>query len=194
MKLNRYLVAALAVLSFSSVAMAQDPLANGDARNTGPTTSMGTEDRVAKNGLFLELGGSGLIYSLNYERFFLNDLAARVGVEYFGVSATNGSSSGSASWLAVPIMAEFTGLRKGNHAFELSAGATIHHLSATASTFDAFSSGSGTMVAGSAFLGYRYQDPGGGMMFRAGFSPQYFFGANTGAFIPWFSLSVGYGF
>jgi hypothetical protein len=195
MKLNRLLIAVLAVLSFSTAAFAQDPM--GDAQpDLTPSSSnfdlMG--DRSAKNGMFIELAGAGGFYSINYERFFAKDAAARIGLMYMGISATSGTDSASVSWLAVPIMAEFTGLRSGNHAFEISAGVSINHLSGTASTFDAFSSGSGTLVAATAFLGYRYQNPAGGMLFRAGFTPLYFIGADSGAFLPWAGISFGYGF
>jgi hypothetical protein len=196
-KLN--LFAAVIAVCVAVPALAQD--AAPAAAPAAPAMEPGAQasdlsglDRVAKNGVFLELAGEGGFYSLNYERFLLNDVAARVGVMYMGISASAGTDSASVSWLAVPIMAEYTGLRSGSHALELAAGVTIHHISGSASTFDAFSSGSGTLVAISPAVGYRYQNPAGGMIFRATFSPLFFPSASTGSFLPWFGISVGYGF
>ena len=194
---NLKLFAALVAVCAAVPALAQDaaPMAAPASEpGAAPASDLSGLDRVAKNGVFLELAGEGGFYSLNYERFLLNDVAARVGVMYMGISASSGTDSASVSWLAVPIMAEYTGLRSGSHALELGAGVTIHHLSGTASTFDAFASGSGTLLAISPSVGYRYQNPGGGMIFRATFSPMIFPSASSGSFLPWFGLSVGYGF
>src|SRR2546430_8651465 len=49
------------------------------------------QDRNATNSIFLEGGGPGLAYSLNYERIFENDFGLRVGFSYLSVSGTASS-------------------------------------------------------------------------------------------------------
>ena len=76
-----------------------------------------------QNDIYLELGGTSLLYSLNYERFLNPDLAIRVGFSFISVSAvaSNGmtTDSATASWATVPLMAEYTGIRSG---FEFARG------------------------------------------------------------------------
>jgi hypothetical protein len=42
--------------------------------------------KVAKNAIYIEGLGNGVIYSLNYERNVGNNISIRVGVGYFGAS------------------------------------------------------------------------------------------------------------
>ena len=44
-------------------------------------------------------------------------------------------------------------------------------------------------VIGTATVGYRYQRPGRGFVFRAGFTPLF----DTSEFLPWAGVSFGYG-
>jgi len=69
----------------------------------------------AYNSIFVEGGGPGLLYSLNYERVVENDFGLRVGMSYVSFSASAGSSSASATILAVPVIFSYLGLRGGNH-------------------------------------------------------------------------------
>src|SRR6185436_9859660 len=50
-------------------------------------------DRDANNSIFIEAGGPGLLYSVNYERVVENDWAVRIGASYTSISASAGSSS-----------------------------------------------------------------------------------------------------
>jgi hypothetical protein len=136
------------------------------------TPVLASEDRSATNSVFLEGGGPGLAYSLNYERVFENDFGLRAGFSYlsFTASASSGSSSGSASatmW-TVPVLANYLGLTSGNHTLELGGGATIVGFSGAGTNGPLAASASGTVVLGTAILGYRRQPPTGGFQFRIG--------------------------
>src|SRR2546429_9082512 len=89
------------------------------------TPALAEQDRNATNSIFLEGGGPGLAYSLNYERIFENDFGLRAGFSYMSFSGSAGSSSASATMWTVPVLANYLGLGSGNHSLELGAGATL---------------------------------------------------------------------
>ena len=148
----------------------------------------------ASNALYVELGGNGAWYSVNYERYLRDDASVRVGAMYMSVEATAGESSGSASWLAIPVMFNYLGLRAGNHALELGAGVDVMHFSAGASTFDATASASGVVPVGTATIGYRYAAPDGGFLFKAGYTPLFFVTTEEKQVFHWGGMSFGYRF
>ena len=120
------------------------------------TPALAEQDRNATNSIFLEGGGPGLAYSLNYERIFENDFGLRVGFSYLSVSGT------------VPVLVNYLGVNWGNHSLELGGGATVVGLDGAGSMGAFAASGSGTLVLGTAIFGYRRQPPGGGFQFRIG--------------------------
>jgi hypothetical protein len=155
-------------------------------------------ERVAKNSVFVELGGNAGLYSLNYERFFSDDVGLRLGLMYMSVSGTSSSgtttSTASASWFGAPLMFSYLGIGGENHKLDLGAGVVLMHLSAGASTFDATASAQGFLVAGTATFGYRYVPVNGGFNFKAGFTPLFIQSAGKTYVLPWAGISVGYGF
>ena len=163
------------------------------------------DDRSANNSVFLEGGGPGLAYSLNYERIFEDDFGLRVGFSYLSVSGTAGtgtsSVSGSATVWTVPVMANYVGLSSGSHALELGAGATLVNFSGAASGFGYSANGSGPAVLGTAILGYRRQPPTGGFQFRIGVEALVGKGLalaegsrdpNSIGVLPWLYMSIGF--
>jgi len=138
------------------------------------------DERTANNSLYLEGLGPGLLYSINYDRS-IGDFSARVGFGYVALSASATSADGmsgataSASFFTVPITVSYLGIGSKKHMLELGAGATIMHVGAGGSTFDSSSSDSAsaglTTVMPVAIVGYRYQPPHGGFLFRGGISP-----------------------
>jgi hypothetical protein len=132
------------------------------------TPALASEDRSATNSVFLEGGGPGLAYSLNYERVFENDFGLRAGFSYLSFTATASSGSASATMWTVPVLANYLGLSSGNHTLELGGGATIVGFSGAGTSGPLAASGSGTVVLGTAILGYRRQPPTGGFQFRIG--------------------------
>jgi hypothetical protein len=153
---------------------------------------------VAQNSLYLELGGTSMFYSLNYERFVTPEVAIRVGFSYMSISATAGSGmnqeNASASWLTIPIMAEYLGIHNGAHALELGAGMDMMYFSGSASTFDDSAMASGVLPVGAANIGYRYSDPKGGFIFRASYTPLFVITSSTKEVFHWAGLSFGYRF
>jgi hypothetical protein len=106
-----------------------------------------------------ELGGNALYGgSVNVELMLTPNLSARVGASPFG---------------AYPFMLNYL------------SGAGAHHLEAG---FGLLASPEGSDRLATATLGYRYQRPGGGPLFRAGLTP--LLGADGVA--PWVGISLGF--
>ena len=126
------------------------------------------DESPAYNSIFVEGGGPGLLYSLNYERVVEEDFGLRIGMSYVSFSASAGSSSASATILAVPVIFSYLGLRGGNHILELGGGGTGVYASGAGSGTGFAASGSGMMALGTALIGYRRQPLDGGFQFRIG--------------------------
>jgi hypothetical protein len=161
------------------VAMPLAAHAEGDAM--GP--------RTARNTVYIELLGNALIYSLNYERFVTDDFNLRAGIEYFSLSASSGTTSGSANLFIFPLTVSYLGLSKGPHAFELGIGIDLAYASASTSSTGGSSFSNGTTVAGTAIAGYRYAPRDGGFNLRAALTPIF----NSNGFAPWIGLALGFG-
>lgn len=156
------------------------------------------EERTAENAIYLEGLGPGLIYSINYDRSF-GDFAGRIGFGYLSFSVSESDSSGmsqstsSAAFFAIPISVSYLGIGSKRNMLELGLGATIWHIGAGGSTIDAKSSSSAsdsaTLVLPLGIVGYRYQPPAGGFVFRAGLSP--LFAGSTIPVLPWPYLALG---
>ena len=162
--------------------------------STAFSQELNLEKKQAQNAVYVELGGNGAWYSVNYERYLMKDASVRIGAMYMSVQASAGEASASASWIAVPIMFNYLGLRAGNHALELGAGLDMMHFSGGASTFDATAEASGIVPVGTATLGYRYAAPEGGFLFRAGYTPLFFVTTEPKQVFHWAGLSFGYRF
>jgi hypothetical protein len=178
-------------LSFIKTSVAQDQ------HSVGVPQEVKTQ---ASNSIFLELGGNGLLYTVNYDRLLAQDYGFRVGIGYLGVSSSspdngNGSTSASASFLIIPatfnyFFASHTDGKVGSSKFEVGAGIVLVDLSASVSGGGVGSAFSGSGVGGTATIGYRYQPSDGGVLFRVGFTP--FF--TSKGFLPWAGISVGFTF
>jgi hypothetical protein len=159
----------------------------------------GRDDRDANNSFFLEGGGPGLLYSVNYERIVENDWGLRVGLSYTSISASAGGSSASAQFTAIPVIASYLGLREGNHILELGAGATGIYASGAASGTGIAASGSGMTALGTVMVGYRRQPVNGGFQFRVGMEALAGKGLalsnpdpNSFGVLPWVYMSLGF--
>ena len=160
---------------------------------TRPTRAQVT----APNGIYIELLGNGLLYTINYDRFITDDIGLRGGFEYIGLSATSGSGeSVSVSMMLIPItfnyfLASHDNRKVGSSKLELGAGIVIANISASVSgNVGNVFSGSGLGLGGTATVGYRYQPSDGGFIFRIGFTPLF----GPGGFQPFGGISFGYGF
>lgn len=215
-KTKTNIVCLLAWFALGSTALAEDVAApasaeakpaEGESSGEAAASAAAEEDeseamRPAKNGLFLEGLGPGILYSVNYERLVIDDMAVRIGFSYWSVSAgvSSGTSSveASASFFTVPVTVTYVGLT----GLEVGGGLTLLHASGAASTVGASASGSGFAPLGTALLGYRSHPVGGaGFQFRVGAMAMMGEGLslssdNLGGFgvLPWLYLSAGAGF
>lgn len=114
-----------------------------------------------RNAFFVELFGNALYGSLNYERALAPNLSARVGLGPLGPTGTL-------------MLSYLSGT--GSHRLETGGGLLLRAGSSN--------------VLGTATMGYRYQRPTGGPLFRAGFTPL----VGGGGVAPWFGISFGVGF
>lgn len=134
----------------------------------------------ARNAVYLELLGNGLIYSFNYERRITPAAGVRAGIGGFGTAG------------AVPVM------------FTYLLGGTRHHLDLGVGPLlvfgpDAVEDEQGNLIEdpatsaallGTGTFGYRFQPDDGGFVFRIGLTPLFSFGG----ILPWVGMSLGYAF
>ena len=152
-----------------------------------PAAAQEVQPPLARNAVYVELLGNGLFYSVNYDRLLTPKVAGRVGLMFATAEDDEGDSG---TFAIVPLMGSYL-WGDGNSHFETGIGLAV----ATANFdfeggFDLDESGSTTGVYGTGVLGYRYQRPGGGFLFRVGLTPVF----TTNDFAPWFGLSFGYAF
>jgi hypothetical protein len=131
--------------------------------------------------VYFGIGGSGPLFSVNYDRRFgkkLNGFGFTAGLGFFGETGS--------TIFSVPASINYL-LGKQNHFLELAAGAT--YLTASYDDFDG-SNESGSLVVGHVNVGYRYQPARGGFFARTGVSPLF----AEGEFVTSFYLGLGYCF
>lgn len=138
----------------------------------------------AQNAAYLEVGGSAIAPSINYERRFTESWAGRIGIS----AAIEDSDDERLSTLILPLTVSWISHPQGNHHLEAGGGVTIlvgdeQNISWPFGDEEDFSS---TFVTG--LVGYRYQKPDGGFVFRSTFTPA----AGSGEVLPWFGVSFGY--
>lgn len=160
----------------------------------GLVTVVASEARAQGGGntIFLELGGNGLLYSLNYERVLPSDVALRAGFGYISVSATGGGASANVSWVTIPVTFSYLGIGGGSAKLELGAGAAFTRISGASTTSIGDEIEAGVFVPLASFIaGLRIAPPGGGFNFKLAFTP--FWHPDTD-FTPWGGLAFGVGF
>ena len=170
-----------------------------------------------RNTLYLELGGSGALYSVNYDRILTKN---KYFATSFSVGATyweqnyKGSFSYYSNLYGMPISFNFL-VGKKNHQFESGIGISEFYGTAGSNFYIMVDEEKSITTMLSLKLGYRYQRPTGGMFFRATFTPliqgwEYksikiikddFDVSNINTvktevdkigFIPWAGISIGY--
>lgn len=129
------------------------------------------QNDFAKNGLYLELIGNGGLYSINYERFLASDFSVRVGFGSYSSETWWDSlwSNEETTITAVPILGNFF-YGNGNNRLELGAGVLLGTQKVKNSWVEE-RNGTSTIFNLTAVVGYRYQNPTGGFIFRAGVTP-----------------------
>ena len=138
----------------------------------------------ARNSIFLELAGNGVLYSLNYDHKFFDHASARIGGMYLSLPAEDDlGNDGRISVLLVPIMVNYL-VGNGNSRLELGAGALVGAVNSDTNNEAVNAVGAGGIAT---TVGYRLQPRKGGFLFRIGITP---FITGEG-FQLWGGLSLG---
>ena len=162
---------------------------------TFSATKINAQKDIKKNSIYAEIGGNGVLYSINYERLFklskLFNVTSRIGYGY-----TDNFNFNKLKTNSIPF--EINGLfslSKEKHFIEIGSGVTYMYIEDQSTE----SSNFGTLIY-AARLGYRYQKPNGGIMYRIGITPLYDFYSDQQNLVKsntWFifgGISIGYNF
>lgn len=147
--------------------------------------------RTARNAVFLEGFGSGLLYSVNYERVLGEHFGVRAGFSYFTYAVSSYGKSGNLQLLTVPMLVSYYAGWE-SHKIQIGLGATVIYLGApTDSEGTAFGGDrAGAGIAASGVVGYRYLPAHGGFTFGVGFTPL----LRTSKALAWGGASAGWVF
>lgn len=177
----------LAALSLGALAATAAPLSSAGAQSR----PLGVAPRHAA---YLELLGSGGLYSVNYERRVQERVALRIGAGSWSGDDIFGSGQTTVTTVPVTISALRVGTR---HFLEAGGGILLGRKSAESSFGEP--TRTSAVFALSGLLGYRYQQPGGGFLFRSALTPLVGFGSEEDAYpdkgiFPSVGVSFGWGF
>ncbi|MBS9523044.1 hypothetical protein KI659_03350 [Litoribacter alkaliphilus] len=144
-------------------------------------------ERSKSQGVFVEVLGNGLLYSVNYDTRFsqsMNGFGGRAGIGYIAIEGVRLTT--------VPLLVNYL-FGHEKHFFEVGIGATI--VAGSAETDNGFGPVGERDRASGAFgtmsIGYRLEPTDGGFLFRAGITPVF----DSTVFWPlWPQLSFGYAF
>ena len=138
-----------------------------------------------QNAVYVEGLGQGLLYSVNFDHRFTENIAVRVGFSHFTIGFIT-----DVSITTIPVMAGFlTG--HGSHHMEIELGIVPVHGSISSDFFGTPEGSAGEwVVLWTATIGYRYQPASEGFLFRIGLTPLF---VPHGAQI-WGGASIGYAF
>jgi hypothetical protein len=139
---------------------AQDQTAVGTAR---------PDIITAPNAIYVELLGSGLIPSINYDRMLTNNFAGRVGLGYLPLGSVISGDGGSVSASITTIPATISWFPFGATSSKLEIGAGIVYASIVAKSFDKADEGSA--LGYTEILGYRLEPLNGGFLLRVAVTP-----------------------
>lgn len=169
------------VTTFAEVGPCEAPVGTGVQQSS----SVGGHPAVpARNAAFVELGGSGLYWTLNYETHLADRFVLRAGAGFTPVSTLFGDFD----LFMAPVTASWVSPSHRGHGVEVGVGGTIAVLSGGTGLFE--SSEPSVDVVGTAVAGYRFQPVQGGVQFRAVFTPLF----SPYSFQPWGGVSAGYAF
>jgi hypothetical protein len=157
-----------------------------------PAAPPPTRERTSPNVVFAEALGSGLLYSVNYERIIdAWNVGLRGGLSYFTYAVSSYGSSGNLTLVTFPVVASYY-LGWRSHHLQLGLGGTVLYTDVATDSqgtkFDGERSGVG--VAATGVVGYRFIPRDGGLSFGVGFTPL----VRTSRFLPWGGANVGYAF
>jgi hypothetical protein len=140
----------------------------------------GYSQQTLKNALTAEFLGNAVYYSLNYERTFPRQIIARTGFGYLPKHGNVISRSYGLTMLG--------GKNLGHKSSHLELLAGLAYLNSRWD--DTEDEVNNQEILGTAWIGYRYQRPGKGFLFRIGYTPFY----GQGAYYHWGGLAIGTSF
>jgi len=140
-----------------------------------PSSAVADSTFKPQGTFYVELLGSGILYSFNYDYRWTRHAAIRGGVEAWG-------SSGSAAF-AFPVTASALIGGRGKGSFEIGGGPVFLAGTEDLQDFEG-------EILFSTFLAFRLQPPQGGFFMRAGIGPVF----GGGEWLIWPALSFGYSF
>ncbi|HEY5148002.1 MAG TPA: hypothetical protein VII82_14610 [Polyangiaceae bacterium] len=141
--------------------------------------------RAANNSFFVELGGSGLFYTFNYERIFGDsDISLRVGFGYVHLDGTFLRHTFNEEDLSVPAIASYY-IGSGSHRIQIGLGGVLLYQQS-----DGINEGTTTSLNVAGVLGYRYLPLDGGVNFGISFTPCF----RPDVTVPWGGIDFGVGF
>jgi len=122
-----------------------------------------------KNSIQLEVGGSGMLYSVAYERLEWERVALKAGVSYLRL--TENGTHKYLNWASLPLSASYLiHLQKQCHFVELGAGVNMVYLS---STMNSFIVETDLYLNPTAIIAYRFHSPNGKWLARVACTPFY---------------------
>lgn len=144
----------------------------------------------AKNHLYVEALGNALFYSVNYERALSEKLLGRVGFSFYTIEgeALAGREQFEGNGTTIPIMINYLS-GSGNGHLELGGGIAVYSTDVDNPSSD-FLDFNGSTLLFTGTVGYRYQQPGGGFLFKLSFTPL----TNFEVVLPWLGAGIGYSF
>jgi hypothetical protein len=134
---------------------------------------------LARNAIYIEIfGSSGAYYNVGYDRLLVRkDKMSFRGIVGFQYNYLDGGIPDEGGFSFAPQMSFLYG---NKHHLELGVG-LIYQL--------------GTFTNGTFRVGYRFQKPAGGFLFKVGFTPIYFPKGFFGSpILPWGGIAFGYAF
>jgi hypothetical protein len=182
-----------AILAVPLILLAAPPVNVAPETAPAPADEPDARPRTALNNVFLETFGSGLLYSVNYERIVDKwNIGLRAGASYFTYAVSSYGKSGNLTLVSFPLLASYYYRLWHGHHLQAGLGATILYTGvstdSTGARFDAERSGAG--LAAAAVVGYRYMPRDGGVSVGVGFTPL----VRASKFLPWGGANVGYVF
>ncbi|HQF42505.1 MAG TPA: hypothetical protein PK073_06290 [Ignavibacteriaceae bacterium] len=141
-----------------------------------------SEQANKKNQLYFELGGNGIIYSLNYERLLTESLTLRA-----GIGITPGMIFVEGTFIHIPLTVSYL-IGGARSKFETGLGAV--YLSGSDIKVFGLQAGELSAVALTGIIGYRYTSRGG-FVLRVLFTPFYNSSAESKFFL---SGGISFGF
>ncbi len=145
----------------------------------GPTATLVAQEKpvpFARNAIYFEVFGQGVLYSINYDYRLTPNIGLRAGFSYWSIVPFFLLSTGELKFTDFPLTVNYLTGRGTSH-FEMGVGVVPVFISLDGHDllFGSEIRGSGRVLLGTATIGYRAQPRDGGFIFRIGLTPLFTF-------------------